>query len=282
MEEEVRSLPKIALIADPHFSLRNKAEERRWDKALWWKALPKSIKESVYFSFETRRQYIERVIARIRATGPYDFVAVLGDITPGVKRNGIVGDAAERDAEAFIQRMGEIRCPVYYVLGGHDVGRGVDNITRESLENAQSLFGPLHFSKFWNGTRCVFLCSELVRARTAKDAAITALHEQQRAFLVEEVLYQSHDVALFMHDPRALHAFDDILGVYPRRIKATFCGHFHYRWMRYLLHTQSLYSAYNVHVVPSPWGWFLPSVGRGTFTVVEKGWGGQLKVYKMR
>lgn len=279
---EVRSLPRIALIADPHFSLRSKAVERKWQDEWWWKLLPRTLKRSMYFSFEARRPYIEHVIARIKATGPYDFAVVLGDITPGVGRNGMASEEAERDAEAFINRMGAVGCPVYYTLGGHDLGRG-QTISQARIESAQSLFGPLFFSKLWNGTRCVFLCSELARECNIKDAAVVTQHKNQLAFLFDEIVRKQNDVVLFMHDSRALHVFNKILGTYPRRVKATFCGHYHYAALGSLLRSMGgLSSSYNMHVVPSPWGWFFPGVGRGTFTVVEKGWGGQLKIRVMR
>ncbi len=85
------------------------------------------------------------VIEWLQATGPWDLIVHVGDVTSGWKERGIVHHSVIEIAERLMQQFRLLTPRLVVVPGDHDVGYGTlgGGINVEALTACKKIFGPL-------------------------------------------------------------------------------------------------------------------------------------------
>jgi len=156
-----------------------------------------------------------------------EFVTVTGDLfQDSIRKENVVEEGRAA--------MKELKVPVYYVPGNHD-------LLKADMANTAGLFekdfGPLNRKVEIQGVNCLFLCTEMMEGETRSPGDV------ERSW-IENTLRGSHlPVLLFMHRPPIRDmingsdgevSWDDVYdtrweALFDRHpeIKAVFAGHFH-------------------------------------------------------
>lgn len=180
------------------------------------------------------------VLSRINEIEPA-FAIHLGDLVHPVPVMGIYADAAAR----FHEQVAELRCPLHFIPGNHDIGDKpirwgpAEAVSDESVALWRKHFGPDYSSFGHQGCRFILINAEII------NSGLGAEHEQ-RAWLEAEL--EQHDcdrIFVAIHYPPFVYRADELeyydniaepgrswlLQLFRKfGVEAVFAGHVHNFW----------------------------------------------------
>ncbi len=173
-------LARVALLSDPHVNRATNGMDA------------------------TFRPHFEKAIAQVNAA-KVDLVLIAGDLTQ---------DGKPEECADFKMFVKQIRAPVLFVPGNHDVGHKFNSghtngtITTERLAAWEKTFGPSWFSKKRAGVRVLGINSSLLGSGFEREDAMWKFLERELA------RPGSRPTILFMHYPLFLKNPDEPGGEY--------------------------------------------------------------------
>jgi predicted phosphodiesterase len=226
---------RILLFSDIHYSTNSLHEEKRW--------YPGVVSLLDIFSKRAGQRFLNfcdrhthrhfKTFSDAMEGRNFDAAVCLGDMTPGTKEMGLISEKARAEAIELKERLRHMfDCPLYFVLGNHDVGYvapiGYKNggMSQKSLQSALEIYNIDPFYTFrLNGYKFIVLTSALIDSGNAFEEAA----ENQLRFLKAELEYDGK-IFLLIHSPFVF--FNQKLRAIihaSKNIEAIICGDVHHR-----------------------------------------------------